>query len=271
MRHELIEIKTPGYQVTGKLYTYLQNYSESLPISEKRPLILICPGGGYEWVSGREGEPVAMRYLAMGYHAAVLDYSVYPQAENPTALYQLAGAVKHLKEHAEEYHLDPERIILQGFSAGAHLAASLGVFWNRDFLKEAFDADSFLWKPAGMILSYPVISSGEYAHHGSFRNLLGLRYDDMKEEVSLEKQVTSETIPTFLWHTAEDATVPVENSLLFFTALKKAGVPAEMHIYPHGRHGLSLANEESNNAEGNMIQEECQSWISLAEMWLKSL
>lgn len=269
MRHETIKIQVPGYEQNGKLYTYLQNYSASMPASEKRPLILICPGGGYYKVSGREGEPVAMQYLAMGYHAAILDYSVAPEAEYPVALLQLAGAVKYLKEHAEEYHIDPEQIFVQGFSAGAHLAANLGVFWNRDFIGETFDGPGEMFRPAGMILSYPVITSGEYAHHDSFKNLLGSRYEAMKDELSLEKQVTKDTVPAFIWHTASDNLVPVENSLLFFTALKKNGVPAELHIYPNGTHGLSLANENTDDEEHNKVEEACQSWISLAKTWLK--
>lgn len=268
MLHKEIEILIPGYEEKARLYTYFLDSSPEMKPHDKRPFVLVCPGGGYEYTSDREAEPIAVQYLAMGYHVAVLRYSVKP-AEYPVALYQLAGAVCHLKENAKEYRLDPDKIFVQGFSAGGHLAASLGVFWNKPFLKEAFGVGSEMFRPAGLILSYPVINSAEFAHESSFRCLLGDRYDTMREEMSLEKQVTKDTPPTFLWHTAEDELVPVENSVLFFMALKNAGVSAELHIYPHGEHGLALANAETDMPGRNMVKEECQGWIRLAEMWIR--
>lgn len=268
MKHEKIGIKVPGYEAEGQLYTYIIDNSPEMRINQKRPIILICPGGAYCMTSDREAEPVAMQYLARGYHVAILRYSVKP-VEYPVALLQLASSVKYLKENAEKYHIDAERIILQGFSAGGHLAGSLGVFWNSPSLKEALGVSGDEAKPRAMILSYPVITSGEFAHKESFLNLLGARYEILKKDVSLEKCVSQDTVPTFLWHTTDDQVVPVENSLLFFSALKKAGVPVELHIYQHGRHGLSLANYESSDEDGIMIQEECQSWINLAFTWLK--
>lgn len=124
---------------------------------------------------------------------------------------------------------------------------------------------------AGLLLCYPVITSGEKAHEESFRNLLGEQYEEKKEELSLENQVTPDTPPTFLWHTATDETVPVENSLYFFQACLQQGVSAELHIYPVGGHGLSLANEETCRANGIGVQKECQSWIGLAQTWLEEM
>ena len=270
MIHKMIEIAAPEWEEKGKLYTYFLESSPEMRPDEKRPLILVCPGGGYHFTSDREAEPIAIQYLSMGFHAAVLRYSVAP-ARFPVALCQVAGAVAYLKQHAEEYHIDPDKIYVQGFSAGGHLTASLGVFWNRPFLSDALGMENEMFRPAGLILGYPVIKSGEFAHEGSFRNLLGDRYDAMAEEMSLEKQVTKDTPPTFLWHTAEDNVVPVENSVLFFMALKNAGVPAELHIYPYGPHGLALASDETDNGTGNMIREECQSWIGLVKTWLKKM
>lgn len=270
MLHKMIEIAAPEWEEKGKLYTYFLDSSPEMHPDERRPLVLVCPGGGYEFTSDREAEPIVIQYLSMGFHAAVLRYSVAP-ARFPVALCQLAGAVCYLKQHAEEYHIDPDKIYVQGFSAGGHLTASLGVFWNRPFLKEALGMENEMFRPAGLILAYPVIKSGEFAHEGSFRNLLGDRYDAKADEMSLEKQVTKDTPPTFLWHTAEDTVVPVENSVLFFMALKNAGVPAELHIYPYGPHGLALANHETDNPAGVMVQEACQSWIRLVETWLKNM
>lgn len=268
MIHEKITIQAPGFPDSAALYTYFLDSSPEMHPDEKRPVILICPGGGYQMTSDREAEPLAIRFLAMGIHAAVLRYSVAP-AEYPTALLQLGEAVLYLKKNADKYHIDPDKVILQGSSAGGHLAASFGVFWNREAVRQALQAESEQLRPAGLMLSYPVITSGPFAHEDSFRKLLGERYEEEKDGLSLEKQVTKDTPPVFLWHTATDDCVPVENSLLFFTALHNAGVEVEMHIYPRGGHGLGLANEETSTSNGYGVQKECQSWITLAETWLR--
>lgn len=270
MIYRELEIKIDGYEGEGKLVTYFLDNSPEMRPEQKRSLVLICPGGGYSMTSDREAEPLAMRFLAMGYHAAVLRYSVAP-VRYPSALLQLAKSVLYLKEHAEEFHVDAERIVIQGSSAGGHLAASFGVFWSRPFLAEALDTVPAKLKPAGLLLSYPVITSGVFAHKGSFENLLGDRENELRQEMSLEKQVSSDTPRTFLWHTEPDDTVPVENSLLFFQALHEKGIPVELHIYPAGGHGLGLANFETSNKDGFGIQEECESWITLAAQWLKGI
>ena len=267
---EKIQIEIPGEKDAAQLYTYFLDSSPEIDGERLRQVIVICPGGGYRKTSDREAEPVAMQFLAMGYHAVILRYSVAP-AVYPTALLQLAGTVCWLKEHAAMYHIDKDRIVLQGFSAGAHLAACLGVFWNRPFLKERLELEKKeVLRPAGMILSYPVITSGEKAHRDSFDKLLGARSRDPKmlELLSLEKQVSEDTPPVFLWHTQTDPTVPVENSLLFYQALLAHGVSTEMHLYPVGGHGLSLANEETINTRGYGVQVQCQSWIRLAADWM---
>lgn len=270
MRYEKLDINIAGYEETGQLILYLLDNSPEMRPEQKRPLVLICPGGGYSMTSDREAEPLAVRFLAMGYHAGVLRYSVAP-ARYPLALLQLAESVRHLKEHADVYHIDAERIVIQGSSAGGHLAASLGVFWNRPFLSDALGTEAAMLKPAGLLLSYPVITSGIYAHRGSFESLLGEQEGTLGEQMSLEKQVTKDTPRTFLWHTEPDDTVPVENSLLFFQALHAHGVSAELHIYPAGGHGLGLANAETANRDGYGIQKECQSWIDLAGQWLAGI
>ena len=272
MIHKKIEIKARGMEAVGNLYTYFLDSSIEMRPNEKRPVILMCPGGGYEMTSDREAEPMAMQFLAMGYHVAVLRYSVCP-VRYPAALLQVAESVLYLKEHADEYHIDPEKIVVQGCSAGGHLAANYGIAWNSPFLTKlmGMENDPEQLCVAGLLLCYPVITSGEKAHEESFRNLLGEQYEEKKEELSLENQVTPDTPPTFLWHTATDETVPVENSLYFFQACLQQGVSAELHIYPVGGHGLSLANEETCRANGIGVQKECQSWISLAQTWLEEI
>ena len=272
MIHNRIEIKARGMEAVGNLYTYFLDSSIEMRPNEKRPVILMCPGGGYEMTSDREAEPMAMQFLAMGYHVAILRYSVCP-VRYPAALLQVAESVLYLKEHADEYHIDPEKIVVQGCSAGGHLAANYGIAWNSPFLTKlmGMENDPERLCVAGLLLCYPVITSGEKAHEESFRNLLGEQYEEKKEELSLENQVTPDTPPTFLWHTATDETVPVENSLYFFQACLQQGVSAELHIYPVGGHGLSLANEETCRANGIGVQKECQSWIGLAQTWLKKI
>lgn len=272
MIHNKIEIKARGMEAVGYLYTYFLDSSIEMRLDEKRPVILLCPGGGYEMTSDREAEPMAMQFLAMGYHVAILRYSVCP-VRYPAALLQVAESVLYLKEHADEYHIDPEKIVVQGCSAGGHLAANYGIAWNSPFLTKlmGMENDPERLRVAGLLLCYPVITSGEKAHEESFRNLLGEQYEEKKEELSLENQVTQDTPPTFLWHTATDDTVPVENSLYFFQSCLQQGVSAELHIYPVGGHGLSLANEETCRANGIGVQKECQSWIGLAQTWLEGL
>ena len=272
MIHKKIEIKARGMEAVGNLYTYFLDSSIEMRPNEKRPVILMCPGGGYEMTSDREAEPMAMQFLAMGYHVAILRYSVCP-VRYPAALLQVAESVLYLKEHADEYHIDPEKIVVQGCSAGGHLAANYGIAWNSPFLTKlmGMENDPERLCVAGLLLCYPVITSGEKAHEESFRNLLGEQYEEKKEELSLENQVTPDTPPTFLWHTATDETVPVENSLYFFQACLQQGVSAELHIYPVGGHGLSLANEETCRAIGIGVQKECQSWIGLAQTWLEEI
>ena len=272
MIHKKIEIKARGMEAVGNLYTYFLDSSIEMRPNEKRPVILMCPGGGYEMTSDREAEPIAMQFLAMGYHVAILRYSVCP-VRYPAALLQVAESVLYLKEHADEYHIDPEKIVVQGCSAGGHLAANYGIAWNSPFLTKlmGMENDPEQLCVAGLLLCYPVITSGEKAHEESFRNLLGEQYEEKKEELSLENQVTPDTPPTFLWHTATDETVPVENSLYFFQACLQQGVSAELHIYPVGGHGLSLANEETCRANGIGVQKECQSWIGLAQTWMEEI
>lgn len=271
MINKVYPIQVAGSLEGAGLTTYIQDDYDCIDI-HSRPLVLVCPGGGYSFVSDREGEAIALQFLAMGYHAAVLRYSCAP-AVYPTALTELAYSVKLIRGNAEEWHVDPDQVIVLGCSAGGHLAASLGVFWNEDFLAEALGLsgeEHRMLRPDGMILCYPVITSGEFAHRGSFECLLGPLEKEMGEKMSLENQVSGDTPPVFLWHTYTDDAVPAENSLLFAGALRRAKVPVEFHLYPCGSHGLSLASRLTSPAGGNSIQPECASWISLAHTWIES-
>ena len=273
MIHEIFPIQVEGSQPYARLVTYIQEHSAAIGI-DKRKLVLLCPGGGYGHTSDREAEAMALQFMAMGYHAAVLRYSVAP-AKYPTALLEVAKSMQIIREHAEEWHVDADKIVVEGCSAGGHLAASYGLFWKKSFIAESLglaeeDAEAVL-KPNGLILSYPVITSGEYAHRGSFENLLGERQEELNHAMSLEYHVNKDVPPVFIWHTFTDNAVPVENSLFFVSALRKENISTEFHMYPRGCHGLSLANELTATPEGGCFEPDCSSWISLAGTWLKSL
>ncbi|MFS0863828.1 alpha/beta hydrolase [Fredinandcohnia sp. 179-A 10B2 NHS] len=271
MIHKTIDISHAGENAT--LTTYILNNSPQIDPNRKRPIVIICPGGGYQFTSDREAEPIAIQMNAMGFHACVLWYSVAP-AVFPTALCQLASAIGQVREHAEEWNVDTTKIVVLGFSAGGHLAASIGVFWNKEFLTDLLPFSSEQIKPNGIVLCYPVISSGEYAHQGSFKALAGDKYGDREllELLSLEKQVSQETPPTFLWHTATDLAVPVQNSTLFADALLKNNVSMEMHIYPRGAHGLSLGTEETKGLNNEAsIQTDVVNWIDMVGRWINNI
>ncbi len=272
MIYREFEIKEEGSLDGAKLTVYAQEPSDSLKIS-KRPLVLLCPGGGYAYTSDREAEPMALAFMAKGYNAAILRYSCAP-ATYPTALLELGRAVLIIREHAKEWEIDPEAIIVEGCSAGGHLAASYSCFWNKDFMAEkligdAKESSKEMLRPNGLMLCYPVITSGEFAHRGSFENLLGDKYDELVDEMSLENIVTDSVPRTFIWHTFTDGAVPVENSLLFSMALRKNGVNTELHIFPEGGHGLALADRTTLGPEGKENVPACTPWIDLAATWLK--
>jgi len=239
--------------------------------NKRRAAVLICPGGGYGFRSPRESEPVALQFNAAGFHAFVLRYSVAPR-RHPLPLLDVSRAVGLLREKADAWKIHPGRIALCGFSAGAHLAASLGVLWDRFELPgAATTGQPGLNRPDALILSYPVITSGVFAHKGSFENLLGPGASaEALEAVSLELHVSAKTPPTFLWHTYGDEAVPLENSLLFAGALRSAGVPFEFHVYPEGVHGLSLATEETSDV-GKEPDFHVSSWMPLCVEWLGGL
>ncbi len=272
MIYREIPIQAEGSAADARLEVYILDtpYGGSLKL-KKRPMILICPGGGYEFTSYREGEPLAVHFLNRGCHACVLRYSTAPH-RFPTQVLEAGQAVKIIRKHADIWNVDVDRLVVQGSSAGGHLAACYGAFWNRDFMTSGLGVLAEELRPAGIMLSYPVITSDKrYAHTGSFENLLGEELGERAAEVSVERFVTETMPPCFIWHTMEDMSVPVENSLLMVSALRRAGVPAELHIFPKGEHGLSLASPAVERADGSGVQAECAQWAGLADAWLERL
>ena len=224
---------------------YVQARSHKLTMPP-RPAVVIFPGGGYDYTSDREAEPVANAYLAAGYSAFVVRYAVGADARHPHPLLDAAAAVALLRARAEEFYIDPHKIAVCGFSAGGHLAAHLGTQWHLPLLRETLGGESADFRPDAMVLCYPVISGIRSPHLHSFLNLTG---PDPAQEtlarLSCEESVDGRTPPAFLWHTANDTCVPVENSLVMAGALAKAGVPVELHVFPNGLHGLSVCTYET--------------------------
>lgn len=224
--------------------------------------VVICPGGGYGGLAvDHEGRQIAEWCNAMGSTALVLRYRIAPRYHHPAPLSDALRAMRTARARAGEWKIDPKRIAIIGFSAGGHLASSVGTHFDAGNAKAADPVERQSSRPDLMILCYPVITmSDPYTHAGSRRNLLGERPSaEMIERFSNEKQVTAQTPPTFLFHTATDPVVPSENSVLFYLALRRAGVPAELHIYEQGPHGVGLARQRPALSSWPT---RCQAWLA---------
>ena len=238
--------------------------SEMKRANPRRASILICPGGGYFMCSEREAEPVALPLLANDFNVFILYYSCSP-AHYPTQLLQVAAAYELINKNADEWFCDKDKIGIMGFSAGGHLAAHYSNAYNSSAVREVFPDSK---KPFCSVLCYPVITAGtKNSHTGSFIGLLGDNPQNL-EEFSCDKMVTNDTPPAFIWHTVEDTTVPVQNSLLYAKALSDNGVSYTMHIYPYGVHGLSTLEENINEGlnEKNLL---AKGWMDELIKWLK--
>ena len=209
--------------------------------------VVICPGGGYGALAvDHEGKQVAKWLNSLGVTAFVLKYRLGPRYHHPVPLLDAQRAVRTVRARAGEWKINAGRIGLWGFSAGGHLASTAGTHFD-DGKADSSDAiDRVSSRPDFLILSYPVVTmKPPYTHAGSRNNLLGKAPDSqLVESLSNETQVTARTPPTFLMHTNADTAVALENSVLFYLALRKAGVPAELHIYQKGRHGVGLATKD---------------------------
>lgn len=270
MIHETIPITVPGADGAAPLLTYAPDNFPELGEDRLRPAVLICPGGGYHFLSDREAEPVALRFAGLGCAAFVLRYHVAPQAHWPVPQQQLLAAIAYLRDHWTRYHIDPHSIIVMGFSAGGHLAGCAGLLWNRQELYKPLHRRSSFFRPDGVVLCYPVVTSGPAAHQGSINNLTGQNNEKLRELVSLERQATKQAPPFFIWHAADDTCVPVENSLLLDKALQAKGVPSELHVYPSGNHGQSLA-DHTVYAPGEdwRASATCAVWVTHCAAWLR--
>ncbi len=231
-------------------------------VREGTPAVVVCPGGGYQnLASNHEGRQVANYLNSLGIAAFVLKYRLGPRYHHPVELGDAQRAIRTLRSHAAEWRLDPARIGIMGFSAGGHLAMTASTWFDAGNAQAPDTVDRVSSRPDFAVLGYPVISmTAAWMHRGSQRNLLGDMPDpDLARRLSGENAVTKDTPPTFIFQTNEDTTVPAENAVQYYLALRKAGIPAELHVFEKGGHGVGLANDIPALSP----------WSSLLATWLR--
>lgn len=225
--------------------------------------VVVCPGGGYGHLAvDHEGQQIAQWYNSFGVAAFVLRYRIAPRYHHPAPMLDVQRALRTVRANADQWNVAADRIGVMGFSAGGHLASTAGTHFDKGDSQAADAVDRVSCRPDFLILCYPVISfKTQFTHKGSRRNLLGDDPDpELVKQLSNELQVTPETPPTFLFHTTADKGVPPQNSVLFYLALCRHGVPAEMHIYERGRHGLGLA---ADVPAVSSWPQRCQDWLQV--------
>lgn len=233
----LIEKMILDEQCNVTLTAYVATPSNEMPASRNRPAMLIFPGGGYQMCSDREAEPIALRYVAAGFNAFVLRYSLGADSIHPKPLRDAEQAMDLLIEHADRWQIDPDRIAVTGFSAGGHLATTLGTMGRI--------------KPRALVLGYPHI----------------FEYNGRDDLPVTHQHVTSDTPPSFIFHTFEDTVVPVDHALAFAQALRDHRVPFELHVFQQGEHGLALANAITA-VDASQIRPDAAVWMEMAIRWL---
>lgn len=250
----------------------LETYVHLDPNMPKRDAILIFPGGGYAHLASfREGDCIATAFASRGVNAFVLSYRLGPKHNYPSQLIDAARAMAYIKENAEKYMIDPDRVFTVGFSAGGHLCGNLATEYAK--AEKMLGLAENTARPRGSIYSYPVVTAVNMTHIWSFEYLLGKKFSELTEEErrahSNELHVTADTPPAFIWHTAEDDAVPVIGSLLLASAYVNAGVKVELHVYPFGPHGIALANELTSNNNPSYIQPRAAEWVDKAVGFMK--
>lgn len=281
------------------LATYIPDDSKEYNTGKKRPAVIVCPGGGNISTSDREAEPVALRFLAQGYNAFVLRYTTYfsglpvdlmnmpagnEKSVYPQPLFDLAKAILTIRQNAEKWLIDKDKIVICGFSAGAQLAANMGVHWQDDLLEDKFHAGREVLKPNALILGYPLtdyllVEEDMKNNPSEFKRKLfeiarkavfGSSEPTIEEMKSLSPVnfVSANTPPTFLWHTANDNLVNAMNSLRFASTLAEHNVPYELHVFENGVHGLSLC-DEITAADPTQLNPQVRCWFDLAVAWLE--
>lgn len=252
----------------ARLTVWLHDESPELtdPRCARRPAVIVCPGGGYVMLSGREKDPTAAEFFNMGAQVLVLEYSLMERAGGKRPLEEAARTVLLARQNARDWRLDPDKVSIIGFSAGGHLAGSLGVHWDDPEIAVRLGVDdSTVLRPDAVILCYPVITTEPGLRHDGSIAGVSANSGEPLEFWSLETQVKETTPPTFLWHTMEDTCVPVENSIRMLAALRAKGVSCEAHFFPHGDHGRSMCTGEVENYDP-MVRR----WVPMCRDWLEN-
>ncbi len=252
---------------------FLDVYAVNDENTAPRDAMLVIPGGAYSGVSQREGMYTALAFLAKGVNSFVLTYSIGEDAVYPRQLLDAARALKYIKENADKYHIDKDRVFSLGYSAGGHLLGLLTVQHSLAERELGLEKDAL--KPRGSVFCYPVITAYGDTHIGSFQNLFKKPFDaltnDEREIASIERQITSETAPAFIWHTSEDHGVPIYGSLKLAAAYHRVKTPVELHVYPYGPHATCLATELTSYGDPKNIQPRAEVWVDEAFKWMKGL
>lgn len=237
-----------------------------VPAQCQRPAIIVLGGGGYDHMSLREGEPIALQFVAAGAVGFTLYYSQIPK-RYPAQLLDVAYSVAYVRKHAADMHVNPKQIFLCGMSAGGHPAAALAIYSTGGHCSCQLPDGC---APSGLILGYPLLDTGIYGNYAATENLLGVEKQNpiLLKETSLIDQVHGKMSPTFLWHTVTDESIPAMGTLRFAQKLLSCGVPCELHLYPKGKHGLSLAQTTTAPSE-DLIEPACAEWISAAVRWMR--
>lgn len=246
---EKIKLKEyyPSLTMDPILTTYCPDNFKEWSLNDKRKCILILPGGGYEFVSEREAEPVALRFVGNNIACFVLKYTIYPNLSYPNPIVEAYAAIAFIRKNAEKYHIDSDKISVLGFSAGGHLAATVSCYHQDEEYAKYLNIELRDMKVNGCILSYPVISS-DFGHSGSITKVTQMR-PDLLDKLSIDKHITKDFPKTFIWHTTFDTVVPVRNSLVLAEELEKNKVFFELHIYPMLDHGQALCDRSVYSKE----------------------
>ncbi len=277
---------------SGTLTSYILDDGEFGRAGLKHPAVIVCPGGGYTYVSRNEGEPVALAFNRYGYHAFVLEYSVKIENPFPVALQELATAIKEVRQHADEWRIDADRIILAGFSAGGNLALSAGIYFNQPEMTSELGFSKEQVKPNAIVLGYPAVTLHpkrstvppeilEKMRAGlipsfegpSIRQILLGKTECTEEEyesLNLLPRLHEDMPPVFVWGSYEDNLIPVTDLTGLASELSRLHVPCELHLYNHGPHGMSLADETVKDGE-ELRGLHLNTWFGLAIQWLKEL
>lgn len=269
------------------LTAYIQDLFVDDKLFGKRPAVIICPGGAYLGITEKEAEPVALKFLAAGYHAFVLRYSIGAEMGRfPAPFVDAAKSVLLVRENAERWSVDTDKICLCGFSTGGHIVATLGSTWHEEYLAKILNADSQLFKPNALILGYPLLDLGDFKTRNLKKNpqmkpLLDMIFTTaygtlnpdrfLLNEWNCINRITSNMPPTFLWMTSQDALVSVEKCLDFIKALALNNTPYEFHIFENGAHGLSLGDKTVGYSEADIKNNvNVHKWLDLVLSWLIS-